>query len=117
MVDLRRTTVKLRRGRALVLRTHRTIERRFKEALMADQGRRQDELLKCLAHLPQALQAIPESNRIQGETLRTIHARLEQSNEQQNLIAEILNKVNDSGNEQRKTVEEVRERVETMADH
>src|SRR3954449_12867274 len=43
-----------------------------------DQGRRQDELLKCLAHLPQALQAIPESNRIQGETLRTIHARLEQ---------------------------------------
>ncbi|HSV13434.1 MAG TPA: hypothetical protein VLI90_04200, partial [Tepidisphaeraceae bacterium] len=82
-----------------------------------DQGRRQDELLKILSHLPQALQAIPESNRLQGETLRTIHARLEQQNEQQQLIAEILNKVAESGNEQRKTVADVRDRVDSMADH
>lgn len=81
-----------------------------------DQGRRQDELLKCLSHLPQALQAIPESNRLQGETLRAIHARLEQQNDQQNLIAEILNKVSDNGAEQRQTVQEVRERVETIAE-
>lgn len=34
-----------------------------------DQGRRQDELLRFLSHLPEAIQSIPESNRIQGETL------------------------------------------------
>jgi chromosome segregation ATPase len=82
-----------------------------------DQGRRQDELLKYLSHLPQAIQSIPESNRIQGETLRAIHARLEQQNEQQRLIAEILDKVNESGTEQRQTVDEVRSRVETIAEH
>jgi len=82
-----------------------------------DQGRRQDELLKYLAHLPQAIQSIPESNRMQGETLKAIHARMEQQNEQQRMIAEILNKVSDSGTDQKKTVEEVRERIETMAEH
>lgn len=82
-----------------------------------DQGRRQDELLKHLAHLPQAIQSIPESNRMQGEALKAIHARMEQQNEQQRMIAEILNKVSDTGSEQKKTVEQVRERVETMAEH
>jgi archaellum component FlaC len=82
-----------------------------------DQGRRQDEMLTYLAHLPQALQSIPESNRLQGETLRAIHGRLEQQNEQQKLIADILNKVSDTGAEQKKTTEEVRERVETIAEH
>lgn len=82
-----------------------------------DQGRRQDELLKHLAHLPQAIQSIPESNRMQSEALKAIHARMEQQNEQQRMIAEILNKVSDTGSEQKKTVEEMRERVETMAEH
>lgn len=83
---------------------------------LGDQGKRQDELLKYLAHLPQALQSIPESNRLQGETLRAIHARLEHQNDQQNLIAEILNKVSDANTEQRQTVDEVRERVESIAE-
>lgn len=82
-----------------------------------EQGRRQDELLKYMAHLPEAIQAIPESNRMQGETLRAIHARLEHSNEQQGMIAEILNRVSESGAEQKKSVEEMRERVETFAEH
>ena len=58
-----------------------------------DQGRRQDELLGYLSHLPQAIQSIPESNRLQGETLRAIHARLEQQNDQQQTLADILNKI------------------------
>ncbi len=82
-----------------------------------EQGRRQDELLKVLSHLPQAIELIPESNRIHGETLRAIHARMEHQNEQQNLIAEILGKVSDNGAAQSKTVEEVRYRVEAMAEH
>jgi chromosome segregation ATPase len=82
-----------------------------------DQGRRQDELLRYLSHLPNALQSIPESNRLQGETLRAIHGRLEQQSEQQAVIAEILSKMNESGTEQQKTAEAVRERVETIAEH
>ena len=61
-----------------------------------DQGRRQDEMLKDLAHLPQAIQAIPEMHCMQGEALKAIHARMEQQNEHQRMIAEILNKVSDT---------------------
>jgi archaellum component FlaC len=82
-----------------------------------DQGRRQDEMLRYLSHLPQALQSIPESHRLQEETLRAIHGRLEQQNEQHRLIADILGKVSETGSEQKKTTEEVRDRVETIAEH
>jgi hypothetical protein len=40
------------------------------------QGQRQDELIGYLAHLPQAIQSIPEANRVQGETLKAIHQQL-----------------------------------------
>jgi chromosome segregation ATPase len=82
-----------------------------------DQSRRQDELLRHLAHLPEAIQSIPESNRMQGEALRAIHARMEHQNEQQQMIAEILHKVSQSSSEQSKTVDVVRDRVEVMAEH
>jgi archaellum component FlaC len=74
-------------------------------------------MLRYLSHLPQALQSIPESNRLQGETLRAIHGRLEQQNEQHQVIADILNKLSDTGSEQKKTTEEVRDRIETIAEH
>lgn len=82
-----------------------------------DQGRRQDEMLKILAHLPKVIESIPENNRLQNEAMKAIGSRLDQTNDQQRLIAEILNKVNDNGQDQRKTVEEVRDRVDSMADH
>jgi len=84
---------------------------------LQDQNRRQDELLNYLSHLPKAIEAIPESNRVQGETLKAIHTRIEQQSEQQRMIADILNKVSDSGTEQAKTVENVREQMESMAEH
>jgi DNA repair ATPase RecN len=83
---------------------------------LQDQGRRQDELLGYLSHLPKAIEGIPETNRLQVESLKAISARLEQQNTQQNLIGEILGKLAESDNQQRKTVEEVRSRVETVAD-
>ena len=84
---------------------------------LTDQSRRQDELLRHLAHLPEAIQSIPESNRMQGEALRAIHSRMEQQNMQQQMIADILQKVSEANTEQSKTVDVVRDRVEVMAEH
>jgi archaellum component FlaC len=81
-----------------------------------DQGRRQDELLSYLSHLPKAIEGIPETNRLQVESLKAISLRLEQQNSQQNLIGEILGKLADSDGEQKKVVEDVRSRVETVAE-
>jgi archaellum component FlaC len=83
---------------------------------LSDQGRRQDELLGYLSHLPKAIEGIPETNRLQVESLKAISARLEQQNTQQNLIGEILGKLADSDSEQKKVVEDVRSRVETVAE-
>ena len=78
------------------------------------QSQRQDELLTYLAHLPEALRAIPESSRIHGETLRAIHQQLQQQNDQQDKLADILDKMSQSGGEQKETLHEVRERVEAL---
>src|SRR5262245_26341638 len=78
------------------------------------QGKRQDELVQYLAHLPQALQSLPESSRIHGETLRAIHQQLETQNTQQEKLAEILQKLSTSGGEQRETISEIRDRVESL---
>ena len=84
---------------------------------LTEQNRRQDELLRHLSHLPEAIQSIPESNRMQGEALRAIYSRMEQQNTQQQMIADILQKVSQANTEQSKTVDVVRDRVEIMAEH
>jgi chromosome segregation ATPase len=81
-----------------------------------DQARRQDELLKYLAHLPTAIEGIPETNRLQVESLKAISARLDQQNTQQNLIGEILGKLADNDARQQKTVDDVRSRVDTIGE-
>jgi methyl-accepting chemotaxis protein len=81
-----------------------------------DQGRRQDELLKYLSALPKAIEGIPETNRLQVESLKAISSRLEQQNTQQNLIGEILGKLADNDAQQRTAVEDVRTRVEDVAE-
>ena len=77
-------------------------------------SKRQDELLQYLSHLPEALQAIPESSRIHGETLRAIHTQLEQQHGQQEKLAAILGKMNESGDVQREALGEIRERMTTI---
>src|SRR6185295_8722461 len=78
------------------------------------QNRRQEELVQYLSHLPEALQSLPESNRMHGEALKAIHQQLENQNGQQQRLADILDKLNTKGLEDREVLEEVRERVETM---
>ena len=84
---------------------------------LGDQGRRQDELLKYLSHLPTALSSIPESHRLQNEALRAISSRLDQQNQQQMMIAEILNRVSESDKETKQHVGDIRDRLDTMAEH
>lgn len=81
---------------------------------LENQSKRQDELVNSLAHLPEALRAIPESSRIHGETLRAIHTQLEQQNTQQEKLGEILDRLSTSGGSQRETLDEIRERIESI---
>ncbi|HMB96519.1 MAG TPA: hypothetical protein VKK61_10810 [Tepidisphaeraceae bacterium] len=78
------------------------------------QSRRQEELLRYLSHLPDALQSIPENGKAQGEMLKAIHQQLEQQNVQQDKLAEILEKMSQSGGAQRETIKEIHEGVETL---
>jgi DNA repair ATPase RecN len=78
------------------------------------QSKRQDELLNYLSHLPQVLQTLPESSRLQGETLKAIHQQLAHQTDQQDKLASILERMSRSGGEQTELIEELRERVETF---
>lgn len=80
-------------------------------------GQRQDQLLNHLAHLPQAIQSIPESNRMQGETLKAIHHQLEHQNDRQKQLADILDKICDADGNQKETLDALNERVETLNQH
>jgi small-conductance mechanosensitive channel len=78
------------------------------------QGERQGELLKYLAHLPTALESLPESNRIHGETLKAIHEQIGQQGAHQEKLGEILEKLHESGGESKQVLDELANRVETM---
>ena len=83
---------------------------------LGDQGKRQDELLGYLSHLPKAIEGIPETNRLQVESLKAIAARLDQQNEQQHLIAQVLGKMADNDAQTTRAVAEVGARLEVVAE-
>jgi archaellum component FlaC len=78
------------------------------------QGERQDELLKYLAHLPAAMESLPESNRIHGETLKAIHDQIGQQGQHQEKLTEILSKLSDTHGESKSVLDDLSNRVETM---
>jgi small-conductance mechanosensitive channel len=84
---------------------------------MERQAQRHDELMSALQQLPQALQSIPESNKIQSETLRVIHQQIENQNAQQSKLADILSTISKADVEQRSTLEALRDRVDTLNQH
>lgn len=81
---------------------------------MVNQGRRQDELIGYLSTLPRLMESIPESARLQGDTLKAIQAHLERQTDQQETLAEILEKLAESGGDQKDLLEGLRERMETL---
>lgn len=78
------------------------------------QGRRQQELLGYLSHLPQALEALPEAGRMQSETLKAIHQQLATQNGQQNKLGDILERIVQADNERRQSVDDLRDSVENL---
>jgi chromosome segregation ATPase len=81
---------------------------------MDRQSQRQDELLAYLSHLPEAMRAIPESSRSNGEMLRAIHVQLEQQHLQQDKLAEILEKMHEADGEQKQAIHDVRENIDAI---
>ncbi len=81
---------------------------------LESQGKRQDELLEHLARLPAVLEQLPESARVQGETLKALHQELSAQHSQQQRLTEILDHVGKSSTQQRDVLEGLQERVERM---
>jgi chromosome segregation ATPase len=84
---------------------------------LENQTARQDELVRYLSHLPQALESLPESSRLQSETLKVIYTQLETQNGQQRQLTDILKRLGDTGAEQRDVLNDLRDRVETLDEH
>jgi len=78
------------------------------------QNQRQDELMAALSQLPQMLEAIPESNRMQGETLKAIRQQIEGQGAQQERLGEILGKIGANSGEQKQIVDAIRSRIEDL---
>jgi DNA repair exonuclease SbcCD ATPase subunit len=78
------------------------------------QNQRQEELMGALQQLPQVLQSIPETNRVQSETLRAIHQQIEGQGASQQRLGEILSSIGQGATEQRQMVDALRDRVEDI---
>src|SRR3954469_12144433 len=78
------------------------------------QNQRQDELMTALSQLPQMLEAIPESNRMQGETLKAIRQQIEGQGAQQERLGDILGKIGATSSEQKQAVDAIRSRIEDL---
>jgi len=84
---------------------------------MERQSQRQDELLKYLSHLPQALQSLPENSRLQAQTLEAIQQQMQGQSAHQQKLGEILERISESGSAQGKTLETMHDHVEAMRAH
>jgi len=78
------------------------------------QTQRHDELLNYLSQLSHALQAIPDTSRVQSEMLRVLHQQIAYQNAQHKQLSEVLRKLAESDTQQHSIVEGLRERVENL---
>jgi methyl-accepting chemotaxis protein len=81
------------------------------------QAQRQDDLLRLLEHLPAALRAIPENSRTQAETLKVVGEQLQRHNVHYHRLADVLEKVSDSASDQKKILDALHDRVDTISQH
>jgi chromosome segregation ATPase len=84
---------------------------------MERQSQRQDELLQYLSHLPQALQSLPETSRLQAESLEAIQQQMQGQSAQQQKLGEILERMGEAGTAHGKTLETVQDHVQAMLGH
>jgi chromosome segregation ATPase len=81
------------------------------------QGRRQDELIAYLTHLPEAVQGLPEAQRRQFEALRLLGQQLQQQAQHQQRLTEMVGQVHDAHATQRVLIESITGRVEAVLEH
>ncbi|HEX3355393.1 MAG TPA: hypothetical protein VHS31_00330 [Tepidisphaeraceae bacterium] len=76
------------------------------------QDQRQIELMQYLSSLPDLLEQLPESSRVQGEALKAINQQLASQNAQQQKLSDILERLSETGGQQRELIEDLAERVD-----
>jgi hypothetical protein len=84
---------------------------------LENNAKRQDEMLQYLSHLPQALQQLPESARVQGEALKAIQLRMERQSTEQQHLADILERMSSADQVNGRTLEALQQRVDTLNQH
>ena len=84
---------------------------------LEQQSRRQDELLGYLSHLPAALEQLPESNRVQAETLKAIHEQMKGQLDQQGKLGEILERISQADGQSVKALDTLQEHVDQLRRH
>src|SRR4051812_43971817 len=84
---------------------------------MEKQSSRQEELLGQLSGLPEALRAIPESGRVQGETLKAIHQQIERQSTQQSKLGDVLERISQADSRQGNALDALHQTVSAMNDH
>jgi len=57
------------------------------------QSRRQEDLARCLAYLPEMVQQLPETQRLQLEALGLLRQQMERQNAQQGQLADVLERI------------------------
>ena len=76
------------------------------------QGGRQDQLLEHLSKLPALLEQLPESSRLQGETLKALHQELSAQHTNQQRLTEILDHVSKSSAAQHEALDGLSDRMD-----
>lgn len=75
-------------------------------------GSRQDELLQQLTKLPQLLEQLPESSRMQAETLKALHQELAGQHVNQQRLTDILDHVSKSSAAQHEAIDGLADRMD-----
>lgn len=84
---------------------------------LEQQSKRQDELLGYLSHLPAALEQLPESNRVQAETLKAIHEQMRGQSDQQSKLGEILDRISQSDGKSIQALDALQQHVDQLRRH
>lgn len=81
------------------------------------QSARQDEMVRCLANLPAALQQLPEAQRLQGETLQAMVEQIERHADRQNQVADLLERLSRAESERGRALDALQDRVDVLSSH
>jgi uncharacterized phage infection (PIP) family protein YhgE len=84
---------------------------------LEQQSKRQDELLGYLSHLPGALESLPESNRVQAETLKAIHEQMKGQQAEQSKLGEILERISQSDGQSVRALDSLQQHVDQLRRH